>query len=100
MKASTFSLMALIIFIQCNSSLQTNEEIHVGNAQWKYGEGLNVGDWLTFDGERYSIRGDTIFKKDTAIAVVKEIKRGALGDDDKMQIQSFDGAQSGTYYSK
>ena len=89
-----------LLLIQCNSRSDKNSEIEISNVQWKYGEGLNVGDWLDFGGDVYRIESDTIFESDTPIAVVLNIKRGNLEDDDEMEIVSMNGKEKGIYHSK
>lgn len=89
-----------LLLIQCNSRSDKNSEIELSKVQWKYGEGLNVGDWLDFGGDAYRIESDTIFESDTPIAVVLSIKRGSIGDDDEMEIVSMNGKEKGIYHSK
>ena len=89
-----------ILLIQCNSRSDKNSGIEVSKVQWKYGEGLNVGDWLDFGPVRLQNSSDTIFETNTPIAVILSIKRGSQGDDDEMEIVSMNGKERGIYHSK
>jgi hypothetical protein len=99
MKILIRCLILAILLIQCNSRPDKDIERDVREVQWKYGEGLNVGDWLDFASDAYRIQSDTIFANDTPIAVVLSIERGWLGDDDEMEIVSINGNEKGIYHS-
>ena len=99
MKTNITILLAALLSMQCHSGSHKATELEVSTVQWKYGEGLNVGDWLEF-GKGYRIKGDTIFRSDSAVAVVIDIKNGTFGDDDEMEIMSIAGSKKGIYHSK
>jgi hypothetical protein len=72
---------------------------HIVKQHWKYGEGLNIGDWLDFN-SIHKIKSDTILLGDSAIAIVKRIEKRMIGVDDKMQITSINGEGKGIYFAK
>ena len=89
-----------ILLSRCSSGSDKNSGIELSKVPWKYGEGLNVGDWLDFGPGVYKMRRDTIFENNRPIAVVLNIKRGSFGDDDEMEIVSINGKERGIYHSK
>jgi hypothetical protein len=48
-------------FLSCN---------RVDNSKWKYQDGYNIGDFLEFGTDVYSLSNDTILRKSKPIAVV------------------------------
>ena len=94
-----FLLLGLLL-TGCTLDLDRNAfKSHIVEHEWKYGEGLNIGDWLNFN-SRYRIKSDTILIGDSAIAIVKKIEKRMIGGDDKMQIISINGEDKGSYFSK
>ena len=89
-----------ILLSRCSSGSDKNSGIELSKVPWKYGEGLNVGDWLDFGPGVYTMQHDTIFENNRPIAVVLSIKRGSFGDDDEMEIVSINGKERGIYHSK
>ena len=75
------------------------EAIVVQN-KWKYGQGASIGDWIEFNTGHYTIVRDTIFRSDSAVAVVSRFEDGKLGDDDEIEITLIKNSSKGIYHSK
>lgn len=90
-----FTILLVILLAACTS----NSDI-ISQNNWKYGEGYHIGDWLTFDRSGYyRISNDTIFKQDTAVAIVVEENEQA-GSNAKLTIKSLQTGEVGTYHNK
>jgi hypothetical protein len=99
LKGITFYFLVAFFLIGCSGSSIRKGETDLSSLQWKYGEGFNAGDWLNFEND-LSLRNDTIFRRDSAVAIIVEIEDGKFGDDDEMVIRSMNGDTRGTYHSK
>ena len=95
----TYSFL-LLIFIQCQRNVDKAIETKVVQHDWKYGEGASIGDWIDFKTGYYRIKRDTIFRSDSAVAIVSCIEDGKLGDDGEMEITLIKNNSKGTYHSK
>lgn len=94
-------LLFSLLLIGCTVDTDRNDiKSHVMEHEWKYGEGFHIGDWLDFSINIYKIKGDTILRGDSAIAIVKKIEIGGPGNDDELYIISMQRGEWGMYHSK
>jgi hypothetical protein len=66
-----------------------NSNYFISKQEWKYRDGGSVGDWIEFDNTYYSLKGKTIYKKNTPagkvvfclgkMLIIKEISTGEKG---------------------
>ncbi|MBK6834440.1 MAG: hypothetical protein IPG89_09265 [Bacteroidetes bacterium] len=67
--------------------------------EWKYGDGFRLNnDFIAFGGGYLSLRNDTVFVLDSAIAVIYDTDKGYFGDDNEIHIQSISTSQKGVYH--
>lgn len=91
------SLQILIAFLL--SSCTTNSDKALQH-EWKYSEGYSAGDWLSFDeSEIYKISDDTLFKQDTAVAIVIEVDKRIDGNTE-LTLKSLQTGELVTYHKK
>jgi hypothetical protein len=101
MKSIKSNLFVFVLFIQCQGNVDKEAiETIVVPHEWKYGEGTNIGDWIDFKTGYYTIKRDTIFRNDSAVAVISYFDGGRLGDDVEMEITLTKNSSKGIYYSK
>ena len=93
MKHKTFLLLSLILLQSCKN------ETLINKSNWKYREGYHIGDWLDFK-TGLSLRNDTIYKDNTAIAKFIEIDKGYFGFPTKLQMADLKTNKTGTYIAK
>ena len=94
MKRTIFLIFPFIL-TNCSSDSE-----FVKQREWKYGSGFWMGDWLLFnDSEYFKIQTDTLFKQDTARAVIVDIDE-QLGGDTELTIKSITTGELGTYHEK
>lgn len=87
----------LLFTLLASCSSDTN---YVRSHQWKYGEGFHVQDWLDFrNGEFLELHGDTIFLEGCPIAIVSKVEH-RIGADTRLELQSMQSNEIGTYFEK
>lgn len=83
-----------VCLISC--SLDNN---YVKQHEWKYGDGFRLNnDFIAFGGGYLSLRNDTVFILDSAIAVIYDTQKGYFGDDNEIHIKSISTNQKGIYH--
>lgn len=71
---------------------------YVTDHEWKAGGGYNPGDWLSFDSSKYyKVQNDSLFKRDTAVAIIINIDKPIFGDTELL-IKSLKTGRLGTYH--
>lgn len=76
------------------------DDHYLTNHEWKAGGGYNPSDWLSFDGSKYyKVQNDTLYKRDTAVAVISSFNRAIFGDNE-LNIKSLKTGELGMYYEK
>lgn len=94
-------IILFALFIQCKGKIGKEAiETNIAQHDWKYAEGASIGDWIDFKSGYYEIKYDTLFRNDSAVAIVSHLKVGKVGDDDEMEIVLINNNMKGTYYSK
>ena len=90
--------MLLFVLYSCKQSVDTD---YVRNHEWKWGEGKGrIGDWICFDHNIYKISNDTLFKRDTARAVVVSLDKNGWRYDNEMVIIQIQNGEHATYHEK
>ena len=88
-------LLLFTLLASCSSN--TN---YVRSHQWKYGDGFHVQDWLDFrQGGFLELHGDTVFREGCPIAIVSKVEH-RIGADTRLELQSMQTNEIGTYYEK
>ena len=77
----------------------TTDNKYVREHDWKCGGNCIAGDWLSFKTKYWIVRNDTIFKQDTAVAVIVNIDKALFGDNE-LKIQSVKTGELDTYHEK
>lgn len=93
-------IIIIVIFTaaSCRQNIDTN---YVGQHEWKFGDGEGwVGDWISFDTNLYKISGDTLYKRDTARAVIISLDKAGYNGDNEMVIKRFKDNTKATYHEK
>lgn len=77
------------------TSCKTRSE-YVKQHNWKSGPGFYIGDFLYFNSNYFKTSNDTIYKQDTAIALIIDIDR----IEKELKIESIKNKEIGIYYEK
>ena len=92
-------LISLLIFLGVVTfSCKSNSE-RTADLFWKYHHGFRIGDFINVDGSLYSISNDTIYKNDSAVATIIDVK-WRISFDNILSIKSISEDQMGYYVSK
>jgi hypothetical protein len=99
--APFFSVVLLIIGLFLYRHYKdTTDNVYIREQNWKAGSGYNIGDWLSFDSSKnYVLRNDTIFKHNTAVAIVINVHKAVFGDNE-LTVKSISSQDKGTYHEK
>jgi hypothetical protein len=74
---------------------------HIQQHQWFHGDGYNIGNKLQFDNKTYTIREDTILRKEMPVAVVVYSSGDLLGgSNNDITIQSLATGEEGQYHQQ
>ncbi len=95
----TLKLQLIIWIVFLSIAACSNDRIYVTKHQWKYDHGFWIGDRLSFDNKSYSIRNDTVFKNDTAVALFIQLDKLSLGEN-QLVIKSIKTNDIGIYIEK
>ncbi len=94
-------LIIIIVIFTATSCRQTIDTNYIRQHGWKIGEGEGwVGDWISFDNNLYKISGDTLYKSDTARAVIISLDKAGYNGDNEMVIRRFKDNSTATYHKK
>jgi|SRR5687767_9535789 hypothetical protein len=94
---SILSILALPCLLFSCTTLTTD---HIEKHQWFHGDGYNIGDRLQFDNKTYTIRADTILRRDMPVAVVVYSSGDLLGSNNDIIIQSLATGEEGKYHEQ
>lgn len=82
-------LIIIIFAIIAIGCAYLNTNFYITKQEWKHRDGASVGDWIEFDNVFYSLKGRTIYKKDSVsgkivfcfgkMLIVKEKTTGKKG---------------------
>ncbi|MBK9579465.1 MAG: hypothetical protein IPK50_16380 [Fibrobacterota bacterium] len=70
----------------------------IEDSSWKYHSGVHIGDWLDFRGGRLRLGHDTIYRGDSAIALVRDHQDRIL--DQVLVVQALADTTTGRYIGK
>jgi hypothetical protein len=94
-----FLLLLPSLLVQCTVDSKTNiSETFISDREWKFGKGYHIGDHLRFDSLNYRISNDTIFRNDSATAVIAKILKATAGHAGQIEIHSITTQEKGTYH--
>ena len=101
MKGLIVFLFIALMLTSCKETFNKVEfEKRLGQNNWKYGGGASIGDWVDFETAEYTVKGDTILKKNLPVAVVSHMISDKLRDSYEMKITVLATGESGFYYAK
>ena len=66
---------------------------------YKYEDGYHIGDWVEFDGMVFELSHDTIYKYDSAVAIIIEIQKNVFADD-RLIVRDINSNETGSYFEK
>lgn len=83
-----------VVIYSCKSNSERTADLF-----WKYHHGFRIGDFINIDESLYSISNDTIYKNNTAVATIIDVK-WRISFDNILTIKSISENQMGYYVSK
>jgi len=93
-------IIITVIFIatSCGQTIDTN---YIRQHGWKFGNGEGwVGDWISFETNLYKLSGDTLYKRDTARAIIISLDKAGYNEGNEMVIKRFKDNTKATYHEK
>ena len=94
-------LITIITIFTATSCGQTIDTNYIRQHGWKIGDGEGwVGDWISFETNLYKISGDTLYKRDTARAVIISLDKAGYNGDNEMVIKRIKDNSKATYHEK
>ena len=94
-KEISIFLISIAFILSCSN---TNDKLQEGF--WKHAEGFRIADMIDFKHKFIQVKNDTIFKNDTAIAVIEKLETRLLAGDKVLYIKAIPTGKTGRYIRK